>query len=71
MQDSRARNAQNGFEGAIIEKNSEFFPKKYRSFRGGSMQDSRARNAWNGFEGAIIEKIATFSIVGNGNIYFP
>ena len=27
MQDSRARNARNGFEGAIIEKISDFFPK--------------------------------------------
>ena len=32
MQDFRARNARNGFEGAIIEKISEFFPKNYRSF---------------------------------------
>ena len=34
MQDSRARNAQNGFEGAIIEKTFDFFTKNYQSFRG-------------------------------------
>ena len=63
MQDSRARNARNGFEGAIIEKISDFFPKNYRSFRGGgggSVQDSRGGKARKGFEGPIIEKNSDF-----------
>ena len=61
MQDSRARKARNGFEGAIIEKKFRLFSEKLPKFPGGgSMQDSRARNARNGFEGAIIEKISDF-----------
>ena len=60
MQDSRKRNARNGFESAIIEKISDFFRKITEVSGGVSMQDSRARNARNGFEGAIIEKISDF-----------